>query len=313
MVGPKVFLSFASEDEDLAAEIARKLQGTGIDTWWSQWCIRAGDSIRQRIDEGLAECTHFIVLLTPQSIGKPWVNAEIDAGLIRKLGDESVHFIPLRSGLPASALSPLLQARYSPELHPQNLDLAQLINDIHGVTRKPPLGPAPSALLIATAARTGFSPSATALAALFVTRSKHGKPMDPVFNLPELAVELKLSEEDAKDAIFELGGYVKNHRDHVISPEDTLFMDFDRFWQPWDPEKDALTVAAGLINDPNFPREQEPLAQYLGWSARRLNPAVTYLARHDLIKFTISYRGDPWHYACMFKSDATRRFVKSRS
>lgn len=310
-VAPKVFLSFAFEDMGLAGKIAHTLQGSGIDTWWAEWCISAGDSIRQRIDEGLEGCTHFVVLLTPKSIGKPWVNAEIDAGFIRKL-NESASFIPLRSGLLVSDLPPSLRGMLSPELDPQNVDLTQLISDIHGVSRKPPLGQVPEVVRVSKSVETGFSASATALARLFVLKSKHGKPFDPHFNLSELAGELQLSKDDTKDAILELQGFVKNHHDDIISPEDALFVYFDRFWQPWEAERDAWTVASGLINDPGFPREQELLAQHLGWTARRLNPAVTYLASHGLIKFSISHRGEAWRYACIFKSDTTRLFVKSR-
>ena len=68
---PKVFLSFAFEDMALAGKIAHTLQAGGVDTWWAEWCISAGDSIRQRIDDGLQGCTHFVVLLTPNSIEKP--------------------------------------------------------------------------------------------------------------------------------------------------------------------------------------------------------------------------------------------------
>src|SRR3546814_5313470 len=50
--------------------IARALMDAGIDTWWDGWSIAAGDSIRRKLDEGLANCTHFLVLLTPISIAK---------------------------------------------------------------------------------------------------------------------------------------------------------------------------------------------------------------------------------------------------
>ncbi|MFO1263777.1 MAG: toll/interleukin-1 receptor domain-containing protein [Rhodoferax sp.] len=75
---PKVFLSWGWEDRSLAEPIANALMAKGVDTWWSEWCINAGDSLRQKIDEGLNDCTHFVVLLTPQSIRKPWVNQEIE-------------------------------------------------------------------------------------------------------------------------------------------------------------------------------------------------------------------------------------------
>jgi hypothetical protein len=58
-------------------------------------------------------CTHFLALLTPVSIAKPWVNQEMDAGLVKKL-DEETRFIAVRSNLPAGALPPLLKGMLSP-------------------------------------------------------------------------------------------------------------------------------------------------------------------------------------------------------
>jgi hypothetical protein len=59
---PKGFLSYAWEDRDLPQRIAERLQANGVDTWWAEWEIRAGDSLRRKIDEGLSDCTRFIVL-----------------------------------------------------------------------------------------------------------------------------------------------------------------------------------------------------------------------------------------------------------
>jgi hypothetical protein len=92
---PKVFLSYAWDDKVVAKRIATTFMNSGIDTWWAEWCMQAGDSLRQRIDEGLSDCTHFVVLLTPRSIIRPWVNQEMDAGLVRKLNAQA-KFIPLR-------------------------------------------------------------------------------------------------------------------------------------------------------------------------------------------------------------------------
>ena len=38
-ITPKVFLSFAFDDQPLAKRIAHTLQANGIDTWWEEWCI----------------------------------------------------------------------------------------------------------------------------------------------------------------------------------------------------------------------------------------------------------------------------------
>ena len=64
---PRVFLSYASENKELAGQVANTLMKNRIETWWDEWEIRPGDSIRQKIDEGIGDCTHFLVLLTSQS------------------------------------------------------------------------------------------------------------------------------------------------------------------------------------------------------------------------------------------------------
>ena len=35
---------------------------------------------------------------------------------------------------------------------------------------------------------------------------------------------------------------------HTLVPETELFVKFDPFFQPWDPEKDALRIAADMVN-----------------------------------------------------------------
>jgi len=181
-ITPKVFLSFAFDDQPLAKRIAHTLQANGIDTWWAEWCIAPGESIRQRIDEGLGNCTHFLVLLTPASVAKPWVAAEMDAGLVAKLS-RGTKFIALRSGLPPNQMPPLLQGLLSPEVDPNSLDLTQLINDIHGVTRKPPLGLPPLVARAQPEKIPGLSNAANALIRLFVERSKNATKLDPNFSV----------------------------------------------------------------------------------------------------------------------------------
>lgn len=310
-VAPTAFLSYAFEDSDLAKRIAEALMARGIDTWWAQWCIAAGDSIRQRIDEGLENCTHFIVLLTPESITKPWVNLEIDAGLLRKLG-EGTKFIPLRCGLPVGALTPLLQTLFSPEVDADSLDISQVINDIHGLTRKPKLGPPPPA--VSTASKGAeYSPAAMALAKFFVESSESGQKFDPQSSPDELAAALGLSEDDLADAIFELKGMVTGHHGDLVFPEESLFAKFDKYWKPWDPAEDALRVAAGLVNDESFPDRPVDMASLLGWSSRRLNPALAYLCVRGLVRDIRAMDGTDFLACRIDKTDATRRFVKSRS
>jgi hypothetical protein len=308
---PKVFLSYAFENSDLARKVAVALQANGIDTWWAEWCISSGDSLRQKIDEGLGDCTHFVVLLTPESIDKPWVKQEMDAGLVRKLR-EKAKFIPLRHGLEASRLPPLISGTLSPEVDGEASNIRQLIDDIHGVTRKPPLGPAPTHVAAAAETVTGYSAAATAVAKVYVEESSGGRSHDPQVRVEVMIEKTGLSEEDVVDAMHELTSFAVLHRGETTWPKDELFAEFDKFWKPWDPAKDALKLAADMLNIENFPESTDDIAKHYGWEARRLNPAITYLASRELVRTATAY-GVPWVSIYVQKTDATRRFVKSRA
>jgi hypothetical protein len=308
---PRVFLSFAFEDEKLAERIATALNEQGIDTWWAGWCIAAGDSIRQKIDEGLSGCTHFIVLLTPRSVAKPWVLQEMDAGLVRKLSS-GTKFIVLRSDLSPASLPPLLQGSLSPAVDPNAFDITQLINDIHGISRKPPVGLAPNVVQQAKVTSTGYSAAATSLAKYFVENTDFARKFEPRMTIADVALATELSHEDVVDAAHELMGLVSVYGENVLYPEEELFVRFDKFWKRWDPAIDALTLATRMVNNPGFPEQPKAIAEALQWEPRRLNPALAFLCQRKLAWEFRALNTGPWLVSAIRKTDATRRFVKSR-
>ena len=145
---PHVFLSYASENKELASQVANTLMKNAIETWWDDWEMRVGDSLRQKIDGGIEGCTHFLVLLTPQSINKPWVKTEMDAAFVRKL-EGKCRFIPVRYELPVSDLPPTLRGLLSPEIK-SGTDLIKLISDIYEMNKKPTRGKPPAAVCAGT-------------------------------------------------------------------------------------------------------------------------------------------------------------------
>ena len=51
---PLVYLAHGSEDkETIVRPLAQRLLEKGIDVWFDNWEIRAGDSLRQKMEEGL--------------------------------------------------------------------------------------------------------------------------------------------------------------------------------------------------------------------------------------------------------------------
>ena len=129
------FLSHASEDKDIVRKLAADLEIAGIKVFYDEWDIRCGDSIRQRIDSGLNECTHFIAIISKSSLSKAWVNAEIDAAFILKLSGKCV-FMPVRINVMPDSLPPLLKAINSQSIDNYELDVKRLILAINGTTAR---------------------------------------------------------------------------------------------------------------------------------------------------------------------------------
>lgn len=307
-VAPKVFLSFGWEDRDMAQRIAHALQANGISTWWSEWEILAGDSLRRKVDQGIGECTHFVVLLTPSSIDRPWVQEEMDAGFVQKVSRKA-KFIGLRHGIEPAQLPPLIAGSLSPHIDANVADISQLINDIHGISRKPTLGPAPA---ITTLPKARYSPAAMAIAQFFVEHSRHGSFGDVQRSHADLAQKTLLSHDDLVDALHELRHWINS--DHgTILPKETLYAEFDAYWKPWNPADDGLRLAADLVNDPDFPTEPARVAERYGWEPRRLNPAMAFLSERGAAHIATALATGPYICFEIRRSDATRRYVRSRS
>src|SRR5207244_3514732 len=122
-------------------------------------------------------------------------------------------FIPVRKNLPTNALPPLLRGMLSPELQDFEKDIRQLIADIHGVSRKPALGPSPPSS--DREVNTGYSPAATAVAKLFVERTQNALYFDPVISVQEIVEVATLSEDDISDALYELRNMVEDYHGSI--------------------------------------------------------------------------------------------------
>ena len=80
-----VFMSHASEDkESIARPLTEALEERGLRVWFDNQEIRIGDSIRRKIEEGLAQSRYGVVILSKPFISKFWTNFELD-GLIERV------------------------------------------------------------------------------------------------------------------------------------------------------------------------------------------------------------------------------------
>jgi hypothetical protein len=311
----RVFLSHSSEDKQVAGYIAQKLMKNGIDVWYDEWCIGPGDSIRQKIDMGLTDCTHFMVLLTPRSLEKPWVNQEMDAGLVRKLDKpDQFKFIPIRHGLPPEKLPKLLSNMLSPSVETDE-QIQQLIHDIHGVSKKPKIGSPPAVVQNSSSVNADYSPAALKVAEYFVINSDNASGREDHIYLDVLAKGIELSAEDTEDAVDELKGFLRVAASTAgvsITTDVALYSEFDRYWKPWNAEEDANRIASDILNDSDSFSHAREIASRYNWKPRRINPAIKYLFDKGIFYDRIIYESKEWWLSSFIvKPDYLRRYVKS--
>lgn len=86
-----VFISHASEDkDDIVRPLANALINEGLNVWYDEFSLRIGDSLRQKIDQGLARSRVGLVVLSPTFISKGWTNYELDGIITKTVSGEQI-------------------------------------------------------------------------------------------------------------------------------------------------------------------------------------------------------------------------------
>lgn len=87
----RVFLSHASADTDrFVLEFATALRARGVDVWLDRWEMLPGDSLVRKIfSEGLDAAAAVVVVVSANSVTRPWVAEELDAAVVKRIQDGS--------------------------------------------------------------------------------------------------------------------------------------------------------------------------------------------------------------------------------
>ncbi len=86
-----VFISHASEDKDtIVRSLVSELLNQDLKVWYDEFTLRIGDSLRQKIDKGLARSRVGLVVLSPSFISKGWTNYELDGIVTRAVSGEQL-------------------------------------------------------------------------------------------------------------------------------------------------------------------------------------------------------------------------------
>lgn len=91
-----IFLSHASEDkQEVARPLQEALEQRGLSVWFDEVKIKVGHSIRQDIEEGIANARFGVVILSQNFFAKQWTQAELDALFSKKMDSGRPSLLPI--------------------------------------------------------------------------------------------------------------------------------------------------------------------------------------------------------------------------
>jgi len=101
-----VFVSHRSADIAVAERLAEDIRAAGHDVWLDAWNINLGDSIVERMNEGLTSASHVLLCWSSAGNLAPWFSREWLSALARQLNGHHIRLLPVL--LPGSTPPALL-------------------------------------------------------------------------------------------------------------------------------------------------------------------------------------------------------------
>lgn len=90
-----IFLSHSHTDKDFVDRLAMDLRRTGYYVWTDDAEIKVGDSLIDKIREGIDKVDYFGVVISRNSINSHWVKKEVDIAMNQEIEGKRVKVIPM--------------------------------------------------------------------------------------------------------------------------------------------------------------------------------------------------------------------------
>lgn len=90
-----LFLCHSSDDKPKVRVIAEQLTLKGAQVWLDEAEILVGDSIIEKIQEGIENSDYLGIVLSPKSVASIWVRKEVEAALAQEIESGEVKVIPI--------------------------------------------------------------------------------------------------------------------------------------------------------------------------------------------------------------------------
>jgi len=90
-----IFLSHNHRDKVFVRKLATDLDAHGINYWLDEAEMKIGDSLIQKIREGIDSVDYFAIILSPNSVDAPWVVNELDVAMNHQINGKSIKVLPI--------------------------------------------------------------------------------------------------------------------------------------------------------------------------------------------------------------------------
>ncbi|EJG0889558.1 TPA: toll/interleukin-1 receptor domain-containing protein [Vibrio parahaemolyticus] len=90
-----IFLSHNHTDKEFVRKLARDLENHNVKCWLDEAEMKIGDSLIQKIREGIDNVEFFAVILSPSSINAPWVVNELDVAMNFQISGKPIKVLPI--------------------------------------------------------------------------------------------------------------------------------------------------------------------------------------------------------------------------
>lgn len=125
-----IFISHASEDkDDFVRPLAESLLCECLTVWYDEYTLVVGDSLREKIDDGLSKSRFGIVVLSHNFFAKEWPKKELDGLFARETSSAKV-ILPVWHGVEKEDVlkfSPILADRVAVR---SNQGIQHVVNEI---------------------------------------------------------------------------------------------------------------------------------------------------------------------------------------
>lgn len=91
----KIFLSHSRKDKEFVEKVAGRLTNDEYSVWYDDWEIKIGDSIVQKINDGISRSDFLIVILSKNSVNSKWVAEEMNAATIKNIEAKGAFILPV--------------------------------------------------------------------------------------------------------------------------------------------------------------------------------------------------------------------------